>query len=173
MDELQGMVDHVLAQLREKFADPTGQGLSPWQQIKRSVLAFVYAVRWSEPWLVATLVTLMMTLLLVLLFRRNTNVQCTIFVLLSGVVFGAERLNEFLGKHWQRFATQPYFDKHGVFISTVLTGPLLIIMMVIICNLLAESVSLMIKSKRAEFKYRARQLGKAEAAVAGESKKNQ
>ena len=163
------MYEHVARQVREHFADPSGQGLSPYEQIKRSVMGFVSAVRWTEPWLVATLASLVVLLLAVVITRKRTNVQCILFVVISSVVFGAERINGFLDKHWAKFATQPYFDKHGVFISTVFTGPLLIIMMVIVLNLLSETVRLMIKSKRAEFKHRAREYGKAEA----ESKKTQ
>lgn len=43
-------------------------------------------------------------------------------------VYNAERLNRLLGQHWHRFARQPYFDAHGVFISTTVSAPLLLAM---------------------------------------------
>ena len=161
-DELNHIFESVSSQVRHAFSDPTGQKRSPYKQIKESTLGFIHAVDWKETWLIALLTTLLALLCFVLLTRRQTNMQCVLFVFLSVIVFTAENINNFLASHWTSFAKQPYFDKHGVFISTVLTGPLLIIMMTIVINLLRETVSLMIKSKRAEFRVKAKQYAKAE-----------
>ena len=43
-------------------------------------------------------------------------------------VYNAQRLNSYLARHWQAFARQPYFDEQGVFISAVVSAPLLLTM---------------------------------------------
>lgn len=48
----------------------------------------------------------------------------------AGTVYNAQRLNKLLGEHWRSFAGQPYFDDQGVFISAVVSAPLLFTMFV-------------------------------------------
>lgn len=48
----------------------------------------------------------------------------------AATVYNAQRLNALLGQHWKSFAGQPYFDDQGVFISAVVSAPLLITMFV-------------------------------------------
>ena len=50
------------------------------------------------------------------------------------LVYTSERLNKILGRHWQSFASQPYFDKNGIFISAVLSAPLVLDMLVILVS---------------------------------------
>ena len=40
--------------------------------------------------------------------------------------------NYYLGRNWEKFATHDYFDKHGVFLSNLWSGPLLIISTIIL-----------------------------------------
>lgn len=49
-----------------------------------------------------------------------------------GGVYLAERLNKLLGENWGTFATQNYFDSHGIFLSTLWSGPLLVIAIIIL-----------------------------------------
>lgn len=51
------------------------------------------------------------------------------------LVYTSERLNKMLGGQWQTFAGQPYFDKNGIFISAVLSAPLVLDMLVILVGL--------------------------------------
>lgn len=48
------------------------------------------------------------------------------------LVYSAERLNALGGRHWQRFAGQNYFDGSGIFVSAVLSAPLVFTMFVIL-----------------------------------------
>ena len=57
---------------------------------------------------------------------------CFGLVLTVLAVFLAEQINSVASQNWKRFATQHYFDKHGVFISTIWSGPLVIIALVIL-----------------------------------------
>lgn len=56
-------------------------------------------------------------------------------------VYLAERLNTVLSENWQSFATQNYFDTHGVFLSVLWSGPLLIISIVILVSALLFCVN--------------------------------
>lgn len=48
----------------------------------------------------------------------------------AGIVYNAQRMNTYLREHWKAFARQPYFDEQGIFISAVVSAPLLVIMLV-------------------------------------------
>ncbi|KAG6526100.1 hypothetical protein ZIOFF_016077 [Zingiber officinale] len=74
----------------------------------------------------------------------------------AGGVYLAERVNSFLGKRWQSFSSQNYFDPHGVFISVLWSGPLLVITILIVVNTLFTLCHLMVKWKKAELRHRAR-----------------
>jgi hypothetical protein len=41
-------------------------------------------------------------------------------------VYFGERVNGLAQQHWQAFATQDYFDEHGVFYNAVVSGPALV-----------------------------------------------
>lgn len=51
------------------------------------------------------------------------------------MVWSAERLNKLGRRHWGSFAGQQYFDPSGVFMSAVVSGPLLLIMFVVLVRL--------------------------------------
>ena len=50
-------------------------------------------------------------------------------------VYMAERLNIWLSRRWTLFARQPYFDHNGIFMSTVWSGPLLLISCIILVSM--------------------------------------
>lgn len=58
----------------------------------------------------------------------------SVFHFIVSAVYLAERINRFLGVRWKMFARQNYFDSHGLFISTLWSGPLLIILMIIVVS---------------------------------------
>lgn len=47
------------------------------------------------------------------------------------VLFG-ETLNSLAAQHWESFAGQPYFDSNGAFFTAVVSGPLMIILFLIL-----------------------------------------
>ena len=48
------------------------------------------------------------------------------------LVYSSERLNQVVGQHWKAFAGAPYFDKNGIFISALLSAPLMLDMLAIL-----------------------------------------
>lgn len=49
-----------------------------------------------------------------------------------------ERLNKLGRKHWSKFATQDYFDANGVFFTALVSGPLLLLLFVILVSCVAR-----------------------------------
>ncbi|ONK73602.1 uncharacterized protein A4U43_C04F33340 [Asparagus officinalis] len=88
--------------------------------------------------------------------RKNVNFQFCLSILAFSGVYLAERINSFLGKNWKSFASQNYFDPHGLFISVLWSGPLLLISVVIVVNALFTLCQLIVKWKKAELRHRAR-----------------
>jgi len=85
-----------------------------------------------------------------------------VFALCAFLVFIAERLNGLASKHWRAFSTQDYFDKEGVFTTTVFCVPLIAVLVVVLVNFLRLMASMMIQAKRAQLKQRARAEAKKE-----------
>ena len=73
------------------------------------------------------------------------------------LVLNAERVNKLAAKHWQSFASQDYFQPQGIFISGVLSAPLVLTMFVILINYLIELAQTMVAMKRKELIYKAKQ----------------
>lgn len=46
----------------------------------------------------------------------------------------AERLNTLGAEHWELFSQQNYFDKRGVFFCTLVSGPLVLILLVVLVS---------------------------------------
>lgn len=59
------------------------------------------------------------------------------------LVFSSERLNALGARHWQRFAGQNYFDGSGIFVSAVLSAPLVFTMFVTLVRPFLECDSLL------------------------------
>jgi hypothetical protein len=122
------------------------------------VVGFIHAVSWREPWLICLVVFHTSLLVLSIVSRKHSNMQMGIFFLAFLGVFSAERLNSFLQRHWKHFAYQPYFDSQGLFLSTVWSGPLLVVSSLILVNSLLTFSTLVLKWKRAMQKMEHKQL---------------
>jgi len=88
--------------------------------------------------------------------RKSERAQSSVFVTCAFLVFTAERLNGLASTHWEKFSTQNYFDKDGVFTTTVFCVPLIVVLVVVLVNVLRLMASVMIQAKRAQLKQRAR-----------------
>lgn len=165
LQEASNVLDQLLADVRSKFADSQHQ-----QGVLDAFRAFSSAVDWQETWLIAVLSIQTLLFCSVLLFRRNISYLTGVFVVAMLLVYTSERLNRALGQHWQSFAGQPYFDKNGIFISAVLSAPLVLDMLVIlVCYLLSLS-RMLVAMKRQELRHKARQTANQQPAQ--ETKKN-
>lgn len=156
MEELQSAVNahfDQMSDLVEKLSAEFRSGLKPAYE---NFMGFFHAIDWKEPWLIGLLSFHVLLLVVVFASRRNINFQMCLFLLALGGVYLAERLNHFLADNWRSFAGQNYFDAHGLFLSVLWSGPLLVIAIIILVNTLFSLCYLIVRWKRAELKHRAR-----------------
>lgn len=156
MDEFNAFVDSLGKQVQEFFKE-----FSEGPSFQDQVLAFVHAIDWTEPWIITLLATHATLLLLVLLTRKRETLQFGIFIAGVLLVWSAEYLNAWGAIHWRRFSKQDYFDKSGLFVSVVFSGPILVVNIIILVQAMVSLIQAMFKWKRAELKHRARQAAKA------------
>lgn len=156
MDQMASMVEGLTEELRKQWSQATSETAGGGGGFFDPILAFVHAVDWTEPWLIGLILFHVVLLVFAVVSRKRSNVQMGIFFSVLFGVYFAERLNTYLHRHWKSFARQPYFDSHGVFLSVVWSGPLLVVSTLILVNSLRTMTSLMVKWKRAELKHRAR-----------------
>eukprot|EP00873_Tetraselmis_striata_P038614 jgi/Tetstr1/458878/TSEL_004386.t1 len=140
-----GAFEAIFKDIREKVQQAQGE-----TGLVEDFSQFAAAVQWTEPWLLALLGTEVALLICILVFRKATGFQGVVFFLCAGIVKSSESINSYLATQWEAFATQPYFDPRGVFISAVLSVPLVLIMFVILINYLVASASLLVTMKRKE-----------------------
>jgi len=142
--------DTFYAHVKEQFSK-----LPPLRKsamiIYDQAMGFYHAVSWSkEPWLQALLVLHLILLLLVVFGRRRFYLQSGIFFVCSAMVFAAESINKIASERWKEFSTQNYFDSRGVFMGTVFSGPILVILFVQLLLTLGSASRLVIAVKRHE-----------------------
>ncbi|KAL9446302.1 hypothetical protein AB3S75_014050 [Citrus x aurantiifolia] len=145
MDQVADLVQKLSAELRT--------GLRPAFD---NFIGFFHAIDWKEPWLMGLMAFHFVLLLVAISSRKNLNFQMYLFLLALAGVYFAENLNRVLGSNWKRFATQNYFDPHGIFLSALWSGPLLFIAIIILVNTLFSLCSLIVRWKKAELRHRAR-----------------
>jgi hypothetical protein len=73
-------------------------------------------------------------------------------VFIGALVRSSEWLNGLGGKNWQRFATQDYFDKRGIFVGIMLCGPLLLDSFMMLLFFVSEASQLLVEVKTQELK---------------------
>merc|ERR1712194_738295 len=129
------------------------------------VMGFYHAVDWSEPWLKGLLAFHVTVWVLAIATRKLNDVQIVMLLSILALVYFAETINRVAGENWESFAGQQYFDKRGVFVSVVLSTPLLFASFFILINALRGAATLLIQVKKMEFKEDAKK--KSKAAKAG------
>lgn len=168
MDDWGPLVDGFTDEVR-KVINEHNEGLTT---LKASFLAFVHAVDWTEPWIIGLFSWHFIMLVVIIATRRNSSMHSMLFFLLLGMIYMAEPINDVLADNWELFAGQPYFDKHGLFLSCVFSAPVMINVMVVTAFSLYGMTQMMIKVKRAQLGKQQKAEAKAEAssAVSGKSK---
>lgn len=156
MEELsKAMEQHMdqMADLVQKISGELRSGLRPAYD---NLIGFFHAIDWKEPWLICLISFHILLLIIAIISRKSVNFQMCLFLLTLSGVYLAERLNKILGDNWKSFATQNYFDSQGIFLSTLWSGPLLVIAIVILVNTLLSLCHLIVRWKKAELRHRAR-----------------
>mmetsp|Transcript_19839 Transcript_19839/g.62458 ORF Transcript_19839/g.62458 Transcript_19839/m.62458 type:complete len:186 (+) Transcript_19839:1176-1733(+) len=154
-----GMLEGVESEIMD-LAKRSGH--SP-ESLRDHLEAFATAINWKEPWIRALLATHATLWVTFVLTRRWHYFQFALFILITALVATAEPLNTYCRDRWRVFATQNYFDEHGVFAAVLYSGPLLALGLVMMFNFIAQSANLLVDVKREQFKEEARKRAAAAA----------
>eukprot|EP00053_Salpingoeca_punica_P011884 m.105972 g.105972 ORF g.105972 m.105972 type:complete len:187 (+) comp15805_c1_seq3:56-616(+) len=145
-----------------------GHGQPPHQDedFWQLALTFVREVNWTEPWLLALISFHLTVLCLILLFRGSEQLQAVVFVTIGIIALSAEKINEWAATNWRSFAGQQYFDSAGVFISVVLSVPIILNGLLIVMLWLKGAATMLVKVKRAQLRQRSKEAKNTTAATA-------
>ncbi|XP_026174959.1 transmembrane protein 18 [Mastacembelus armatus] len=121
-----------------------------------SIWTFLMSVQWSEPWLIGLLVFHGVCLSLTVVTFRYYRAQICHFLLMVGLVYTAEYLNELAAMNWRSFSKFQYFDSKGMFISLVYSIPLLLNTVIIVMVWVYRTFSTMTELKTLQLKRKAR-----------------
>jgi len=133
-------VDMEAKEWKESF-DPSVQFIAT-DQIT-GIYTFLHALDWTEVWpylCIAFHITLFIT---ITSLRHHSTAQGVIFSGMLLVVYMAEYVNEFLSRHHRIFTKHQYFDSNGLFISIVVSLPMLVNCTTILINWIWASVQLL------------------------------
>lgn len=123
------------------------------------VEAFRSAINWSEKLIIGLIGFQIVMFCLCLYFSqkdRGLAPRVTLLVVIGIVVRSAEWLNARGEEHWESFATQDYFDKRGIFVGIMLSGPLLLDVLMMLILFIREAALLLVQVKRTEFRKKKR-----------------
>ena len=114
-----------------------------------ALAAFIAAVDWRQPPLLA-LAALHLTLLATAIaLRRHYMLQFALIAICWAAVLCSERLNDYCRQHSHQVGLPAsYFDANGVFVSAVWSAPLAAVAFVALLCLLYDASSLLIVVKR-------------------------
>eukprot|EP01025_Chloroclados_australasicus_P033595 TRINITY_DN34290_c0_g2_i1.p4 TRINITY_DN34290_c0_g2~~TRINITY_DN34290_c0_g2_i1.p4 ORF type:complete len:171 (-),score=12.53 TRINITY_DN34290_c0_g2_i1:153-665(-) len=160
MEDLQASMNHIYSEVQQQLQEFISQQQKSFTD---ATLGFFHAIDWTEPWIISILCTHAFLFLLTILFRKILQIQAVLFFTLMVIIYCAEQLNELGAKHWRKFASQPYFDEGGFFISMVVSMPLVVVMLVIVINYLISVAKLLVRMKRQQIRYELRQRQQASA----------
>ncbi|XP_031178294.1 transmembrane protein 18 [Sander lucioperca] len=121
-----------------------------------SIWTFLLSVQWSESWLIGLLVFHVVCLFLTVVTCRYYRAQICHFLLMVGLVYSAEYLNELAAMNWRSFSNFQYFDSTGMFISLVYSIPLLLNTIIIVMVWVHRTFSTMTELKTLQLKRKAR-----------------
>ena len=146
---------HVTEEIISQFRSSM-QGSADLTAISED-LVYWWGQWWQEWWVRAVVAYHVSLLLITVTFRKSVTAQLAVFATAACTVASAQQLNSLGAIYWEEFASQPYFDKHGAFISSVVSCALNLVMMVVLVNCVCTAVLDMIALKRRQMSAMARQ----------------
>ena len=78
------------------------------------------------------------------------SLRLALLSFMFGIVRSAEWLNKYGARTWEKYATQNYFDEKGIFVSLMLSAPILLMAFFMLISFLREASSLLVEVKRHE-----------------------
>lgn len=127
---------------------------SAWENIQ----AFKAAINWTEPFILFLLGFHLIISIAAILSTKRGGLRSRMIVM--GIIFItvrlAEKLNDYGANEWERFASQNYFDSRGVFVSLMLSAPLLVVSACMLIAIIREASMLLIEVKKHELRAKAK-----------------
>ena len=145
MESLGSIIDGIKSEVLK------GAKVGP-ETFLENVAAFRAAVDWSERWIQGVLAWHASLWVVFLVFRKVYEVQVGLFFGVTVAVGLAERLNALGAAHWEKFATQNYFDDHSIFAGALFCAPMLALSLCMLLNFLHLAAHMLVDVKRREFK---------------------
>lgn len=131
--------------------------------VRESFDAFRSAITWNEPFIRSIIAFQILMLFCTFMVTRRSGMSSRLLLLgtMFGIVRSAEWLNKFGAKNWEQYATQNYFDEKGIFISLMLSAPILLMAFFMLISFLREAAGLLVEVKRQELKQKKSSAGKS------------
>lgn len=145
--DLDEALSGALREVKRAFA-ASANGRADWRAAVDAWRGFYKAVDWSEGWLRALLAAHVCLFVAIVVTRKSDRAQGLMFCACAAIVFAAERINTLGATHWESFSAQNYFDRRGLFISVVLSTPLVVATLIILVNLLFIMTGMMVEVAR-------------------------
>ena len=137
--------------------------------------AFRSAITWEEPFILGLLAfQVVMFLLCVYVSRpdRSLAPRLTVMITIASIVKCSEKINEYAAQNWERFCTQNYFDRRGVFMMVMVCCPLLIDSLIMLFLFIREASQLLVTVKTAQLKEKQKQRRKEAASASATATTN-
>ncbi len=129
------------------------------QGAREAFQAFTSAINWKEHWIRSLLLFHILYFIFFVNTRKNIDIQTGQFLLTCLLVMFSERLNDFGHNNWKEFSKQNYFDKRGVFMGVLYSGPLLLTGFCQLINFLFLAGQALIVAKKLEIQKKGKTLG--------------
>jgi transmembrane protein 18 len=118
-----------------------------------STYEFISVINWQQDfWISILLLIHLILFIFVFINRNNHNLQFIILIFITILILNSENLNTLLSKNHEKFSSQNYFDKSGIFIGIFLSGPLILISLFIIVYTLKVVAQLLVTVKKNQIK---------------------
>jgi hypothetical protein len=141
-DFMKGLEAQVMDMMAKSYRAP--------KDAREAFDAFTAAINWKQPWIRGLMAFHVFNLVFLIVTRNNIDAQTGQFLLICVLVLFSERLNSWCSAHHADFADQDYFDSRGAFTGMLYSGPLLLVLLLQLINLLRVAGSALIKAKRLE-----------------------
>ncbi|KAI8894028.1 transmembrane protein 18 [Globomyces pollinis-pini] len=122
---------------------------SEWKFFMTNAYEFTASVNWTEPFLLSLYTFHLSIFLLITLFP---NLRVHLLIILASIGFQLESINKYLNFHHHQFTTINYFDRNGVFLTSVLGLPIIFNLSYILIGLVRSALNLMVQVKTQQLK---------------------
>jgi transmembrane protein 18 len=121
-----------------------------------------------QPWLLGIALFHVTLWILALSLRKNNDAQMALLASTCAIVYSTQYFNSYATDHWQALGfTQNYFESSGLFLSVVVSAPLLLLAAFQLFSSLRGAIDLLVKVKSKELRDKRVQAAKAAASASG------